>query len=136
MADRSIERSIVDRGAGSGFTLIELLVVLALIALLLTIALPRYFGSLDRSKETVLKENLKVLRTTLDKFQADTGQYPEVLDELVAKQYLRAVPVDPVTESATTWVIVPHQNPEVRGIFDVRSGAQGKSRGGVPFGEM
>lgn len=120
----------------AGFTLIELLVVLAIVALLLTIALPRYFGSLERSKEAVLQENLKVLRTTIDKFHGDTGHYPESLDELVTKEYLRAVPVDPVTERADTWVTLPHRDTEIPGIFDVKSGASGTARDGTPFSEL
>lgn len=121
---------------GKGFTLIELLVVLAVIALLLSVAVPRYFGSLERSKETILRQDLQVLRTTIDKYFSDTGKYPETLDALVDKQYLRAIPVDPVTESSTSWVLLPPKNPEYHGVFDIRSGAPGKSRAGVAFSEM
>src|ERR1700710_1806223 len=91
----------------SGFTLVELLVVLAIVALLLGVAAPRYFGSLERSKETVLRDNLFQVRESLDHYYADTGKYPDKLDDLVARHYLRAPPVDPVTGSATTWVLVP-----------------------------
>lgn len=83
-----------------GFTLIEILVVLAILALLLSIAAPRYFGSVDRSKETVLKQNLFQIRESLDKYFADTGRYPDSLEDLVTKHYLRSAPVDPVTGSA------------------------------------
>lgn len=119
-----------------GFTLIELLVVMTVIALLMTIALPKYFNSIDRSKEMALRENLRILRTTIDRFHADTGQYPESLEELVAKQYLRSVPVDPVTESSATWVAVAHQNPDVSGVFDIKSGAKGKGADGMQFGKF
>ena len=93
-----------------GFTLIELLIVLAIVALMLTLAVPRYFQSIDVSKETVLQDNLRITRETIDKFYGDTGHYPKSLDELVEKKYLRALPVDPITESDTTWVIVPPEN--------------------------
>jgi general secretion pathway protein G len=90
-----------------GFTLIELLVVLAIVAVLLTLAAPRYFGQLENSKETVLRENLRTTREVIDKFYADTGRYPESLNELVDKRYLRSRPFDPIIESDASWVIVP-----------------------------
>src|SRR5262250_1378216 len=108
-----------------GFTLIELLVVLAIVAILLTIAVPRYFGSLDRSKEAVLKENLYQMRDAIGKYYADKGKYPETLDTLAADKYLRIVPLDPITESATTWIAVPPEDPQKTGVYDVKSGAQG-----------
>ena len=90
-----------------GFTLIELLVVMSVIATLLTIAVPRYFQHLERAREASLRESLAVMRDAVDKYRADTGRYPETIEELVAKRYLRKVPPDPITESADTWVIVP-----------------------------
>ena len=121
-----------------GFTLVELLVVMAIIATLLTIALPRYFGSVDKSKEVTLRQSLNVMRDAIDKFYADNGRYPDKLEELVEKRYIRAVPVDPITDSAETWVIVPVPNPVpntvVQGaVYDVRSGAKGNAIDGKPF---
>lgn len=108
-----------------------MLVVMAILALLLTVALPRYFGSLQRAKETVLKENLQVIRTTLDKFYADRGRYPQSLEELVEMKYLRAVPTDPLTDSYGTWQLL---HGERGGEFlDVRSGAPGAGTDGVPY---
>ena len=91
----------------SGFTLIELLVVMAVIATLLTLAVPRYFASMEKSREAVLHANLALMRQTLDKYYGDTGRYPDALDELVAARYLRSVPTDPITDSDATWVVVP-----------------------------
>lgn len=119
-----------------GFTLIELLVVMTVVALLLTLAAPRYFSSLERSKEVALKENLRVMRSTLDKFYSDRGRYPESLEELVAQKYLKAVPVDPLTESAGSWIGVPSAQSEIPGIADVRSAAVGATVEGVPYGEL
>jgi len=118
-----------------GFTLIELLVVLAILALLLSVAAPRYFGSIERSKETVLKQNLFQVRDALDKYFADTGKYPDTLDELVARHYLRTAPVDPVTGSAATWIIVPPQDSGKGGVYDVKSGAPGNARDGTPYSD-
>ena len=118
-----------------GFTLIELLVVLAIIATLLTIALPRYFGSVDKSKEVVLKENLYVTRDAIGKYYADKGKYPESLEALTTDKYLRKLPVDPITESATTWVIVPPEDPKKAAVYDVKSGAEGRASDGTAYSE-
>jgi len=118
-----------------GFTLIELLVVLAIVATLLTLAVPRYFSSVDRSKEAVLKENLFQMRDSIGKYYADKGKYPESVEALAAEKYLRKVPLDPITESAATWVAVPPEDPQKSGVFDVRSGAQGKASDGTEYGE-
>ena len=123
------------RHSKSGFTLIELLIVLAIIALLLTIAVPRYFGSLDRSKEAVLREDLYQLRSAIDKYYGDKGKYPDTIEALVSERYLRSVPQDPITESNATWVAVPSQDPQKTGVFDVKSGAQGKASDGTAFAE-
>ena len=82
-----------------GFTLIELLVVMAIIATLLTLAVPRYFHSTDRAKEAVLKQNLAQMRDSIDKYYGDRGRYPDALEELVSKKYLRKIPPDPMTET-------------------------------------
>jgi len=119
----------------TGFTLIELLVALAIIALLLSIAVPRYFGSLARSEEAVLRENLTLMRNAIDKHYADTGRYPTALAELASKKYLRAVPRDPITQSADTWIQVPPGDGRLGGVFDVHSGARGTGSDGRPYAQ-
>jgi general secretion pathway protein G len=118
-----------------GFTLIELLVVFAIIATLLTLALPRYFSSVDKSKEAVLKENLNQMRDAVSRYYADRGKYPESLESLVADKYLRRVPLDPITDSTATWQIVRPEDPQKGGVSDVRSGAPGKSIDGSEFSQ-
>jgi general secretion pathway protein G len=87
-----------------GFTLIELLVVLGIIALMLTLAVPRYFPSVDKSKEVVLADNLRSVRQVIDQYYGDTGRYPDSLEQLVDKKYLRSMPFDPVADSDAAWV--------------------------------
>jgi general secretion pathway protein G len=120
-------------GRRRGFTLIELLVVMAIIGMLLTLAVPRYVRSLQRSRETVLMQDLTALRESIDKFYGDTGKYPETLAALVEKRYLRSIPVDPFAKSAAKWVVVSSEDPEDGGIKDVKSGAEGMGENGTPY---
>ena len=119
-----------------GFTLIELLVVLAIVALLLTLALPRYFQSIDVAKETILIQNLRTTRDAIDKFYSDTGRYPESLAELVEKKYVREMPYDPVVESDAKWTIVPPPGEAKGGVYDLKSPAEGLARNGKPFADL
>ncbi|MCK2089132.1 type II secretion system GspH family protein [Thauera aromatica] len=118
-----------------GFTLIELLVVMTIIATLLTLAVPRYFTSVERSKEAVLRTDLNVMREAIDKYYGDKGKYPDTLDELVSQRYLRALPRDPITDSRETWVVIPPEDPSLGGVYDVRSGAPGDSLEGEAYGD-
>lgn len=118
-----------------GFTLVELLVVMAIIALLLSLAVPRYYSSVEKSREAVLRENLSMTRQALDRYFGDNGKYPDTLEQLVSGKYLRSLPQDPLTDSSATWVIVPPEVPEKGGIFDLRSGAAGKARDGTEYRE-
>lgn len=118
-----------------GFTLIELLVVLAILATLLTIAVPRYMSSADNARDAALRQTLAATRDAIDKYHGDIGRYPESLQQLVEKRYLRRVPYDPVTESDTTWVILAPRGDLQSGVFDLRSGAPGEGRDGTPYAE-
>ena len=118
-----------------GFTLIELLVVLGIVALMLTLAVPRYFPSVDKSREVVLADNLRNLRGLIDQYYGDTGRYPDSLDQLVEKKYLRALPRDPVTDSDSTWIIVPPEDGLKGNVYDIRSGAPGNDRSGKPYAD-
>ena len=103
-----------------GFTLIELVVVMATIALLLTLAVPRYFHAIDNGKLSVQRQNIATIRDAIDKFYGDQARYPESLQELVQARYLRSVPVDPLTE-APNWIVSAPQDPTLGAVFDVRS---------------
>jgi general secretion pathway protein G len=118
-----------------GFTLIELIVVMAIIALLLTIAVPRYWHSTDKAKEAVLKQDLAQMRVAIDQYHADRGKYPDRLEDLVDRKYLRTIPPDPLTESNTTWMIVPPPDPGSGSVYDVKSGASGTAIDGRNYRE-
>lgn len=122
-------------GLRRGFTLIELLVVMAIVALLLSLALPRYFGHLDKSREVILRQDLTTMRDAIDKFHGDKGRYPQSLEELVDARYLRGTPVDPITDSSTTWVTVPPPAGEEGEVYDIKSGAPGTGKDGTAFSE-
>lgn len=119
--------------ARRGFTLIELLVVLAIMATLLAVAAPRYFGSVDRAKEATLKTNLRLLREGIDKYRADTGRLPQSLQALVDARYLRSVPVDPMTDTAASWLLAPHPDGVTPGVYDVHSAAPGAALDGSAY---
>lgn len=118
-----------------GFTLIELMVVLAIVGLLSAIVAPRYFKSVDRAREASLRTSLTVMRDAIDKFAADKGRYPDSLDELTEKRYIREVPEDPITGRRDSWLMLPPPaGSTLQGqMADVRSGAAGESLDGTPY---
>lgn len=120
-----------------GFTLIELIVVMAIVALLVGIAAPRYFQSVERAKVNGLHSSLAVMRDALDKYAADKGRYPDSLEQLVQDRYLRQVPEDPLTGSAQSWVTLPPvAGADLAGhVGDVRSGAAGRAPDGSLYAD-
>lgn len=115
-----------------GFTIMELLLVLMLVALLASLASPVVTKSIHRAKESTLKESLFVLRKAIDDYYADHGQYPEDLQNLVNERYIRKIPLDPLTETATDWKLVREGSSEGR-IVDVKTSSQAKAADGTPY---
>ncbi len=120
----------VSMRAVHGVTLIELLVVMALLAILASIATPRYLDRVEQSREVVLKQNLHGLRTAIDQYYRDKAKYPESLQILADERYIRTVPEDPMTSRTDSWVIVPPKGGQAQ-VFDVKSGSTAQTKEGI-----
>jgi general secretion pathway protein G len=123
-----------------GFTFIELMIVMAIIAVLMAVAVPVYTRAIIRSKESVLKNNLYTMRTVIDEYTYDKQKAPQTLQDLVSDGYLRQIPADPITGNADSWKLIMEDasntvNQTMPGIYDIRSGAEGTSLEGTPYGE-
>jgi general secretion pathway protein G len=126
-----------------GFTLIELLIVISIIGILAAIAVPNYQWGIIRANEAVLRESLYSMRSVIDQYRADMGKYPDSLQELADKKYLRDIPVDPFTKSKETWVVIPpvdqgetENGAEPQGaVYDVHSGSNLIGSNNVPYNE-
>jgi len=136
----------VPRRAEAGFTLLELIIVIAIIGILAAIAMPKLMHTPDKAKEAVLRTDLRTFRDVIDQYYADKGKYPETLEALVEDDYLRKIPIDPMTKSADTWVPqfeepkMDAPGPETDeapqpGIMDVHSGSEQTGSDGKPYSE-
>ncbi|HTA67987.1 MAG TPA: type II secretion system protein [Bryobacteraceae bacterium] len=123
-----------------GFTLVELMIVMAIIAILMSVAIPIYSRSITRAKESVLKNNLFTMRTVIDEYTYDKQKAPQTLNDLVSDGYMRQIPVDPITGTADNWKVIMEDasntvNQSEPGIYDVRSSSDKISLEGTPYSE-
>jgi general secretion pathway protein G len=132
MVRATVTGELLGKQRYTGFSLVELLLVLFVIALLASLVAPVMTGTIQRARESTLKEDLQVLRKAIDDYYTDTGRYPENLALLAEKRYVRKIPIDPVTERADTWVEIRGEG-QNSGVVDVRSGAEEKSSDGVAY---
>ncbi len=133
-------RKIISTQKQKGFTLIEIIIVFTLIGILVGLALPQYKYAAKRAREAVLKENLFQIRKLIQQYHADKGKYPAYLQALVDEEYLRKIPVDPMTKSSETWVEVRETltgedlfSGVEPGVVDVLSGSEDKGLDGIPY---
>jgi general secretion pathway protein G len=128
------------RTSAAGWTLIELMVVVSIIMVITAMAMTQYRNGIIHSKEAVLQEDLFRLRDAIDQYYADKGQYPATLSALVSDGYVRALPKDPMTDSASTWQEIPAEpdpaNPTTEpGVYNVRSGSDGTALNGTKYSD-
>lgn len=139
MLEQSIRRMQARRRSGErGFTLIELIIVMAIIAILVSIAVPIYARMVQRAKEAVLKEDLHTIRTAIDSYTIDKQKAPQSLDDLVQAGYLKSIPVDPMTSRNDTWITgesdtMTDINETDGGMDDVHSGSEGLASDGTSY---
>src|ERR1700752_2547537 len=126
------------KAAHAGFTLLELMIVISVIIILAAITLPQYQKTIMHTRETVLKDDLRKMRTLIDQFAADKGRLPQSLDELVSEGYMRDVPVDPFT-GQKDWAIMngedPTSNEGQSGMTDIHSSSAEVSTEGTAYSE-
>jgi general secretion pathway protein G len=116
-----------------GYTLIELMIVVTIAAILATLAEPIWQESVTKAREASLKQTLFNMRDVLDQYRADRGKYPQALEEVVSAGYLRQMPSDPFTRSATSWQEIPSESEG--GVFDVHSGSPLVGTDGTPYNQ-
>jgi general secretion pathway protein G len=134
-----MERStVIGRVKTAGFTLLELMIVISIIIILAAITLPQYQKTIMHTRETVLKDDLRKMRSLIDQFAADKGRLPQSLDDLVSEGYMREVPLDPFT-GQKDWAITTGEDPSSlqgeQGVTDVHSSSADISTEGTPYSE-
>ena len=130
-------RTIRKRGS-RGFTLIELMIVISIILILMAVAIPNYQQSVLHARESVLRQDLYVIRSAIDQYTLDKQKAPQSLQDLTSANYLKEIPEDPMSRSRDTWETVQEDtlmaiDQQQPGIVDVHSGSQQPSSDGSAY---
>ena len=133
-----MNRRTMRKKGSRGFTLIELMIVISIILILMAVAIPNYQQSVLHARESVLRQDLYVIRSAIDQYTLDKQKAPQSLQDLTSANYLKEIPIDPMTRSADTWETVQEDSlmaidQQQPGIVDVHSGSQASSSDGSAY---
>jgi general secretion pathway protein G len=114
------------------------MIVMAIIGILATLAIPSFVSAVKHARESVLREDLHVIRAAIDSYTMDKQKAPQSLDDLVQSGYLKEMPEDPMTHSKDTWVTGQSENmysidQTEPGIDEVHSGSDEQGSNGQPY---
>ena len=134
----SLQQARIKAVRHAGFTLLELMIVISIIIILAAITLPQYQKTIMHTREAVLRDDLRKMRSLIDQYAADKGRLPQSLDDLVSGGYMRDVPLDPFT-GQKDWAITTGEDPNSltgeQGMTDVHSSSTETSTEGTPYSE-
>jgi general secretion pathway protein G len=102
---------------------------LTIIVILAVIAISGYQSVVLKSKEEVLRNNLTEMRRAIKQYINDKQRAPQSLQDLVDAGYFRELPIDPITNSNSSWKPVKSD----RGITDLQSGSSAVSSNGTAY---
>jgi len=106
------------------------LVLVALALLSARLIFPVYGPGVRQARESILRQDLKAMRLTLNQYVLDNHRRPGSLDDLVAAGYLKQIPADPMTGRTDTWVVEWSDDPTMPGIVSMHSGSRTASSKG------